>query len=121
MGKHCCVPGCRSSKGSFYRFPKNEDDAKKWKEIIFGENYENKVFARDAVVCGSHWPNDFETVTSYGKKRPKHPPSILPHVDQMEAFTKKEFVNLNNIEISDLINPPLACICITIKGLHKEP
>ena len=53
MGKHCCVPGCRSSKRSFYRFPQNEDDAKKWKEIIFGEN-NKKVCERDAVVCGSH-------------------------------------------------------------------
>ncbi|KAM7393536.1 hypothetical protein PAMP_020399 [Pampus punctatissimus] len=59
----CCVPGCfyrseskkiYSIKLSFYRFPSNEKEKKKWLQLIRRENFTPNCNSR---VCSWHFPN----------------------------------------------------------------
>ena len=119
MGKKCCVPGCHTSKLSVYRFPRTDSDAKRWEELIFGEKMESKVLSRDAVVCELHWPKDFETVTVYGKKRPKLPPSILPLVNQMDEFKGKDSVDFTTMK-KELLQSKITRFIVSITAFLCE-
>lgn len=88
-GKKCCIFGCKTNylsqeeekqklgkKLSVYRFPSNENEKKRWISVIPNNRL---IVKKHTVVCGLHWPSDFEKVKVNGKFRPKHPPSIWPN------------------------------------------
>lgn len=93
MPLKCCVPNCNSNyktskeKVSVYKFPRDEEEKKKWKSAIPRANLEVTSFT---AVCRHHWPDDCEFITVYGKSRPADPPSVF-----------------KNIPISCLSSPPL--------------
>ena len=93
MPLKCCVPNCNSNyktskeKVSVYKFPRDEEERKKWKSAIPRVNLEVTNFT---AVCRHHWPDDCEFITVYGKSRPAGPPSVF-----------------KNIPISCLSSPPL--------------
>ena len=102
MGRRCCVVGCHGSKASMYRFPRDDDESKLWKKAVFGIEMENKEISKNDVVCALHWPENFETVTLFGKIRPKYAPSIFPirpiTKDQMESFLENDTLSFENMK-----------------------
>lgn len=95
MGKKCCVYGCKTNyssakvcstekKVSVFRFPKDETEKKAWISAIPNDKL---VVSGDTVVCEIHWPAGFETISTRGKLRPKHPPSVWPNVPASQIPT----------------------------------
>lgn len=83
MPRKCCVFGCKSNYDSqeknpitTYSFPTDPGESERWRKSL--PNY--VTITKYTAVCFYHWPANFDTISSYGHKRPKHPPSIFQNI-----------------------------------------
>ena len=79
MVKKCCVFNCNGNyneenKEKVFRLPSEEIERKRWLAAIPRDNTPD---SKDTVVCERHWPQNYSTITLFGKLRPLNPPSVL--------------------------------------------
>ena len=84
MPNKCCVYDCngnynKENKEKVFRLPKDPVERERWMKIIPRDNIPDNP---NTVLCERHFPTDYETVTVFGRKRPRHPPSIFNCVKQ---------------------------------------
>lgn len=94
MGRKCCVTQCKGNynkkcKAVTFRLPRNTDERKLWLSIIPRDNIPDK---KDTVVCERHWPLNYATTKSFGKLRPKDPPSVFDNILPSLLPTKNSIV-----------------------------
>ena len=83
MPLKCCVPKCNSNYKtsaeavSVYKFPKDEEEKKKWLRVI---PRVNMTVTKYTAVCKKHWPESCKMVVVHGKSRPADPPSIFKNI-----------------------------------------
>ena len=56
----------------------------RWIKSIPREDIPDKS---DTSVCARHWPPNFESITVYGRRRPKHPLSVFDCVNPSQVPT----------------------------------
>ena len=83
MPLKCCVPQCNSNydstdtKVSVFRFPKDEENCKRWIKAIPRANLKVTNYT---VVCKKHWPSFAKFKIVRGKECPIDPPSIFHNI-----------------------------------------
>ena len=57
-----------------FRLPSEEIEHKRWLAAIPRDSTPD---SKDTVVCERRWPQNYSTITLFGKLRPSNPPSIF--------------------------------------------
>ena len=106
------MTGCRTGYDAgdripVFRLPKDSYERLRWIRAIPRDNIPDKP---DTVVCEKHWPEGYEKMLSYGRQRPKCPPSVfdcvakslIPTNEAKSRTTTKALSSQRNSEIDQL-------------------
>ena len=64
----------KQNKENVFRLPTEKEDNNRWINAIPRDNIHDSA---DTVVCERHFPSGYPTVTKFGHKKPRDPPSVF--------------------------------------------
>ena len=75
MPKKCCVTNYnKQNKEKVFRLPTEKEEYHRWINAIPRNNIPDIA---DTVVCERHFPSGSPSVSKFGHKRPRDPPSVF--------------------------------------------
>ena len=82
MPKKGCVTNCngnydKKNKEKVFRLSSEKEQYNRWMNAIPRNNLPDSA---DTVVCERHFPPGYPTVTKFGHKRPRDPPSHVSNL-----------------------------------------